>query len=152
MCKKLSLESSDELAKKVSFDLSKIKSDYKKYSYKFERMIEKNATFFNGVYTNITHPKKDTENKNDKISSSEEEQTSHMIYSPQSKQMKMCGKFIEIESGPNFQVRKCENCETMTKTGKNHALKRYDYFPLALTIVQYIAKKTASTRSRNTPN
>ena len=152
LCKKLSLESSDELAKKVSFDLSKIKSDYKKYSYKFERMIEKNATFFNGVYTNITHPKKDTENKNDKISSSEEEQTSHMIYSPQSKQMKMCGKFIEIESGPNFQVRKCENCETMTKTGKNHALKRYDYFPLALTIVQYIAKKTASTRSRNTPN
>ena len=127
LCEKLSLEKS-ELTKKVlsilqnfDNDISKIKSDYKKNAYNFEQMIKSQATFFDGVYS--SNSKKDLKNIENSDISSED---SHMIYSPQTKQMKLCGKFIEIESGTNFQVKKCENCKTMTKIGKNHALKKYD--------------------------
>ena len=120
LCEKLTLENS-ELTKKVSFDISKIKSDYKKNAYNFDRMIKSQATFFDGVYS--SNSKKELKSiENNDISSED----SHMIYSPQTKQMKLCGKFIEIESGTNFQVKKCENCKTMTKIGKKHALKKYD--------------------------
>ena len=48
---------------------------------------------------------------------------SHMIYSPQTKEMKFCGKFIEIDSNDtNFNARKCNACGTITKSSNKEAI------------------------------
>ena len=65
-----------------------------------------------------------SQNSKDLGDNNESSNDCHMIYSPQTREMKLCGKFTGIDSnGTNFNARKCNACGTITKSSQKEVNK-----------------------------
>ena len=65
-----------------------------------------------------------SQNSKDFGDNNESSDNCHMIYSPQTREMKLCGKFTEIDSNDtNFNARKCNACGTITKSSQKEVNK-----------------------------
>lgn len=73
---------------------------------------------------NTESKKEKSQNSKDFGDNNESSNNCHMIYSPQTREMKLCGKFTEIDSDDkNFNARKCIACGTITKSSQTEVNK-----------------------------
>ena len=78
---------------------------------RYSLLLSRYSLLLRGFFKIIMNPESKEEksqNSKDFGDNNESSDNCHMIYSPQTREMKLCGKFTEIDSNDtNFSARKC---------------------------------------------